>query len=128
MYFLAQFIRLRTEAIENSIRRKNYQNNSTSICKRKRKIYSENIGTPLHDMLKAKNRLHYEQVCARKNKSPAQGYGNMRGKMKVRGSIFKLIWILRLSQTLKPKSKKGLFIFVLFATVVSIKNQLFHSK
>ena len=33
-----------------------------------------------------------------------------------------------MSQILKPKLKKGLTIFVLFATVVSIKNQLFHSK
>ena len=69
---------------KNSIRRKNYQNNSTNICKRKRKIYSENTGTPLHDKLKAKKRLHYEQVCARKNKSPAQGYDNMQGKRKAR--------------------------------------------
>ena len=47
MYFQAQFIRLRTEAIDmlsifskhkNSIRCKNYQNNSTNICKRKRKF------------------------------------------------------------------------------------------
>ena len=46
MYFQAQFIRLKTEAIDmlsifskhkNSIRRKNYQNNSTNIGKRKRK-------------------------------------------------------------------------------------------
>ena len=69
MYFQVQFIRLRTKAIDmlfifskhkNSIRRKNYQNNSTNICKRKREIYSENIGTPLHDKLKAKKRLHDE--------------------------------------------------------------------
>ena len=69
IYFQAQFVRLRTEAIDmlsifskhkNSIRRKNYQNNSTNICKRKREVYSENIGTPLHDKLKAKKRLHYE--------------------------------------------------------------------
>ena len=69
MYFQVQFIRLRAKAIDmlfifskhkNSIRRKNYQNNSTNICKRKREIYSENIGTPLHDKLKAKKRLHYE--------------------------------------------------------------------
>ena len=69
MYFQVHFIRLRAKAIDmlfifskhkNSIRRKNYQNNSTNICKRKREIYSENIGTPLHDKLKAKKRLHYE--------------------------------------------------------------------
>ena len=48
MYFQAQFIRLRTEVIDmlsifhkqkNSIRHKNYLNNSTNICKRKRKIF-----------------------------------------------------------------------------------------
>ena len=46
-YFQAQLITLRTEAIDtlsifskhkNSIRRKNYQNNSTNICKRKKNI------------------------------------------------------------------------------------------
>ena len=93
MHFQAQFIILRTEAIDmlsifskhkNSIRRKNYQNNSTNICKRKREIYSENIGTPIYHKLKAKKRLHYEQDCAKKNKSPAQGYGNMQCKRKVR--------------------------------------------
>ena len=63
MYFQAQFIRLRGEAIDissifsnhkNSIRSKNYQNNPTNVCKGKRKIYFENIGTPLLDKLKAK--------------------------------------------------------------------------
>ena len=87
IYFQAQFVRLRTEAIDmlsifskhkNSIRRKNYQNNSTNICKRKRKIYSENIGTPLHDKLKAKKRLHYEQVCTRKKKSYARVWQHAR--------------------------------------------------
>ena len=33
-----------------------------------------------------------------------------------------------MSQILKPKLKKGLTIFILFATVVSIKNQLFSSR
>ena len=46
-YFQAQFITLKTEAIDtlsifskhkNSIRRKNYQNSSTNICKRKKNI------------------------------------------------------------------------------------------
>ena len=87
MHFQAQFIILRTEAIDmlsifskhkNSIRRKNYQNNSTNICKRKREIYSENIGTPLHDKLKAKKRLHYEQVCTRKKKSYARVWQHAR--------------------------------------------------
>ena len=68
---------------KNSIRRKNYQNNSTSICKRKREIYSENIGTRVHGKLKAKKRFHYDQQCARKNKGPAQGYGNIQGKRNV---------------------------------------------
>ena len=35
-------------------------------------IYSENIGIPLHEKLKAKYWSHYEQVCARENKSPSQ--------------------------------------------------------
>ena len=52
-------------------------------------------------------------------KSPTQGYGNMQGKRKVRE--FNL-------QTIKPKSKKGLTIFVLFATVVSIKKSVISFK
>ena len=67
---------------KNSIRRKNYQKNSTNICKKKKEIYSENIGTPLHEKLKAKKRLHYEQVCARKNKSPAKGMAIYKVKEK----------------------------------------------
>ena len=48
MYFQAQCMRLRTEAIDmlsifskhkNSIRRKNYQSNSTNICKRKKILF-----------------------------------------------------------------------------------------
>ena len=34
--------------------------------------------------MKAKHKFHYEQVCVRKNKNTAQGYGNMQGKRKVR--------------------------------------------
>ena len=98
MYFQAQFIRLKTEAIDmlsifskhkNSIRHKSYQNNSANVCKRKRKIHSENIGTSLYDKLKAKKRLHYKQVCVRENKSPAQRYGNMQVKRKVRERYLK---------------------------------------
>ena len=91
-YFQAQFITLRAEAIDtlsifpkhkNSIRRKNYQNNSTNICKRKREIYSENIGTPLHDKLKAKKRFHYEQVCVlRKIKVLHKGMATCKVKEK----------------------------------------------
>ena len=93
MYFQAQCIRLKTEAIDmlsifskhkNSIRRKNYQKNSTNICKKKRGIYSENLGTPLHEKLKAKKRPHYEQVCARKNKSPAHHKGMATCKVKAK--------------------------------------------
>ena len=91
MYSQAQCMRLRTEAIDilsifskhkNSIRRKNYQSSSTNIGKRKRKIYSKNIGTPLHDKLKAKKGLHYEQVCARKNKSPDKSMATCKVKEK----------------------------------------------
>ena len=106
---------------KNSIRRKNYQNNSTNICKRKRKIYSENTGTPLHNKLKAKKRLQYEQVCARKNQSPAQGYDNMQGKRKARELYLQTKMDSQV--VLKPKSKKGLIIFVLFATVISLKTE-----
>ena len=95
MYFQAQFIRLITEAIDmlpifskhkNSIRRKNYLNNLSNICKRERKIYSENIGTPLHDKLKAKKRLHYDQVCARKNKCHAKGMATCK-EQKSKGDL-----------------------------------------
>ena len=137
MYFQAQFIRLKTEAIDmlsifskhkNSIRRKNYQKNSTKICKKK-EIYSENIGTPLHEKLKAKKRLHYEQVCARKNKSPAQGYGNTQSKRKVRELYLEPNTDSQIVSDFKTQIKEGPYnIFVLFTIVAFIKNQLFHSK
>ena len=69
---------------KNSIRRINYQSNSTIICKRNSEIYYEKIGTLLHDKLKAKKRFHYEKVCVREKKRPAQVYATKQGKRKVK--------------------------------------------
>ena len=58
-----------------------------------------------------------------KIKVPHKGMTTCKVKEKQESSIFKLKWILRLLQILKPKSKKDLTIFVLFATVVSLKTE-----
>ena len=69
-------------------------------------MYSEIIGTPLHDKLKAKKRLDYEQVCARKNKSPAQGHGNRQCKRKVRELYLQTNMDSQIVADFKPQFKE----------------------
>ena len=56
--------------------------------------------------MKAKKRLHYEQVCARKNKSPPQEHGNRRGKRKVRELYFQTNTDSQIFADFKPQIKE----------------------
>ena len=101
LYFQAQFIKIKTEAIDvmsicskykKSVKRNYnqhfYRKNSPNNSKRKRQIYSENFGTPPHDKLKANMRLCNDPVHVRDAVDQVEDttyqYDNMKSKSKVR--------------------------------------------
>ena len=107
---------------KNSIRRIHHQSNSTIICKRNSEIYYEKIGTPLHDKLKAKKRFHYEKVCVRKNKRPAQGYATKQGKRKVRDIFLHTNMDSHIAAHFKAQIKEGSYY------VCSVCNSFLYKK
>ena len=59
--------------------------------------------------MKAKKRFYYEQVCARKNKSSAQGYDNMQGKRKISELYLQTNIDSQIVTDFKTQLKKGFY-------------------